>query len=162
MKFHPFLRYGLHDDAVLNFPYAFLWIYQLPECTQVLSYFCQIRQSHNFSQFYRALQEPLMFPTSHARSWCFLWIPYPRGRWNGSHAIFVRFLSGAFPQTTFAFPSALNSFPLTSRALAMVDRLLVNLPLDHIYPSRNFSSNRVNCVKPVQGSEKSREPSMFQ
>ena len=36
MNFHLFLQYGLHDDAVSNFPYAFLWIHQLPEYTQVL------------------------------------------------------------------------------------------------------------------------------
>ena len=38
----------------------------------------------------------------------------------------------------------------------------VNLPPDQVYPSRAFSSSRVNCVKPVQRSDKSREPSMFQ
>ena len=32
MNFHPFLQYGLHDDAVSNFPYAFLWIHQLLSC----------------------------------------------------------------------------------------------------------------------------------
>ena len=31
MNFHLFLQYGLHDYAVSNFPYAFLWIHQLPE-----------------------------------------------------------------------------------------------------------------------------------
>ena len=39
---------------------------------------------------------------------------------------------------------------------------LVSLHPDHIYPSGAFSSSRVNCVKLVQGSDKSREPSMFQ
>ena len=54
-----------------------------------------------------------MFPTSYARSWWFLWIPYPRGRWNRSLAIFKRFQDGAFRQTTFASPSAWRAFPLT-------------------------------------------------
>ena len=36
MNFHLFLQYGLHDNAASNFPYAFLWIHQLPEYTQVL------------------------------------------------------------------------------------------------------------------------------
>ena len=43
-----------------------------------------------------------------------------------------------------------------------VSCFLVNLLPDHVYPSGAFSSNRVNCVKPVQGSDKSREPSIFQ
>ena len=47
-----------------------------------------------------------MFPTSYARSWWFPWIPYPRGRWNKFHAIFLRFQDESFLQTTFAFPSA--------------------------------------------------------
>ena len=38
---------------------------------------------------------------------------------------------------------------------------LVNLHSDHIYPSGAFSSSRVYCVKPVQGSDKSRDPSTF-
>ena len=38
-----------------------------------------------------------------------------------SHAIFVRFQGGAFPQTTFACPSAWRAFPLISRALAIND-----------------------------------------
>ena len=46
MNFHLFLQYGLHDDAVSNFPYAFLWIHQLPEYTQVLSKFCWMQHSH--------------------------------------------------------------------------------------------------------------------
>ena len=36
MNSHLFLQYGLHDNAVSNFPYTFLWIHQLPEYTQVL------------------------------------------------------------------------------------------------------------------------------
>ena len=35
-------------------------------------------------------------------------------------------------------------------------------PPDQVHPSGAFSSSRVNCVKPVQGSDKFREPSMFQ
>ena len=37
----------------------------------------------------------------------------------------------------------------------------VSLSSDHIYPSGSFSSNRVNWVKPVQESDKSLDPSMF-
>ena len=36
-------------------------------------------------------------------------------------AIFVRFQGGAFPQTTFASPSAWRAFPLISIALAIDD-----------------------------------------
>ena len=43
-----------------------------------------------------------------------------------------------------------------------VSCFLVNLLQDHIYPSGGFSSNRVKCVEPVQGSDKSRDPSIFQ
>ena len=108
------------------------------------------------------------FQTSYARSWWFLWIPSPPGRWNGFLAIFVRFQDGTFPRTTFTSPSAWHASPLISRALAMDDLawmqvvFLGNLSPDHMYPSGGFSSNRVNCVKPVQGSDKSRDPSMFQ
>ena len=49
MNSHLFLQYGLRDLKVRSFPYAFWWIHQLPEYTQVLSYFCQIRHSHNSS-----------------------------------------------------------------------------------------------------------------
>ena len=60
-----------------------------------------------------------MFPTSHARSWWFLKIPYRQGRWNRSLAIFERFQDGAFRQTTFASPSAWRACPSTSIALAI-------------------------------------------
>ena len=39
---------------------------------------------------------------------------------------------------------------------------LVSLPPDHENASGGFSSNRLNCVKPVQGSGKSQDPSIFQ
>ena len=39
---------------------------------------------------------------------------------------------------------------------------LFSLLLDHIYPSGGFSSNRVNWVKPVQESDESLDPSIFQ
>ena len=35
-----------------------------------------------------------------------------------------------------------------------VSCFLVNFTPDHLYPSGGFSSNKVNCVKPVQGSDK--------
>ena len=158
MNSHLFLQYGLHDDAVSNFPYTFLWIHQLPEYTQVLSEFCWMHYSHNFHNFYKAQQEPLMFPTSYARSWWFLWILCPRGRWNKFLAIFVHCRGESFLQTTSASPSAWHSFPLTSITLAIgwsgldVSCFLVNLPPDQVYPSGAFSSSR----------DKSREPSMFQ
>ena len=43
-----------------------------------------------------------------------------------------------------------------------VNRRLVSLSSDHIYPSGGFSSNRVNWVRPVQESDKSLDPSIFQ
>ena len=43
-----------------------------------------------------------------------------------------------------------------------VSCFLVNLATDHKYPSGGFSSNRVNCVKPVQEPDKSLDPSTFQ
>ena len=43
-----------------------------------------------------------------------------------------------------------------------VNCIRVNLPPNQTYPSGSFSSNRINWVKPVQGSEKSHVPSMFQ
>ena len=49
MNSHLFLQYGLRDYVVQNSPYAFWWIHWLPEYTQVLSCFCQIRHSHNSS-----------------------------------------------------------------------------------------------------------------
>ena len=39
---------------------------------------------------------------------------------------------------------------------------LVNLTPNHIYPSGGFSSNKINRVKPVHGSDKSLDPSIFQ
>ena len=76
---------------------------------------------------------------------------------------FSCFSDGAFHSTIFDSPSAWRAFPLTSRALAMdVSCFLVNLSPEHIYPSGAFSSNRVNCVKPVQETDKSRDPSIFQ
>ena len=39
---------------------------------------------------------------------------------------------------------------------------LVSLLPDHIYPSGGFSSNTLNWVKPVQESDKSLDPSIFQ
>ena len=43
-----------------------------------------------------------------------------------------------------------------------VSCFLVSLHPDHFYPSGGFSSHRVNCLKPVEGSDKSLEPSIFQ
>ena len=144
MKFHLFLQYGLHDDAVSNFPYAFLWIHQLPGCTQVLSEFCWMHHSHNFSKFCRAWQEQSMSPISYEHSWWFLWIPYPPGQWNRFLAIFVHSPDGAFHSTTFASPSAWHSFPLFSRFLAINDLawmsavFSLSLPGPHISVRRFF------------------------
>ena len=45
----------------------------------------------------------------------------------------------------------------------MLAAFFVSLLLrDHIYPSGGFSSNRLNWVKPVQESDKSIDPSIFQ
>ena len=66
----------------------------------------------------------------------------------------------------YCFSFSLACFPIDFQSSGLVwsgldvNCFLVNL--DHMYPSRGFSSNRVTCVKPVQGSDKSREPSMFQ
>ena len=62
-----------------------------------------------------------MFPTSYARSWWFLWIPCPRGRWNRSHTIFVCCQDGAFHVTTFASPSVWHAFLFPPRVLVMND-----------------------------------------
>ena len=165
MNSHSFLQCGLHDDAVSNFPSAFLWIHQY---TQVLFEFCWMHHSHNFSWFCRAWQEQLMFPTSYARSWWFPWFSYPRGRWNRSHAIFAHYSRWSFSSDHFCFSFSLACFPTDFHSSGHwwsgrdVSCFLVNLHPDHMYPSGTFSSNEVNCVKPVQGSDKSREPSMFQ
>ena len=68
----------------------------------------------------------------------------------------------------FCFSFSLACFPIDSQSSGHiwsgleVNCFLVNLSPDHVNPSRAFSSSRVNCVKPVQRSDKSREPSMFQ
>ena len=75
---------------------------------------------------------------------------------------------GAFHATTFAYPSAGRASSIVfqssghGRSGLEVCCFLVNLHPDHIYPSGGFSSNRVKCVKPVQGSDKSLDPSIFQ
>ena len=74
----------------------------------------------------------------------------------------------SFSSDHFCFSFSLACFPIDFQSSGHkwsgldVSCFLVNLPPNHIYPSGAFSSSRVNCVKPFQGSDKSREPSMFQ
>ena len=90
------------------------------------------------------------------------------GRRNRFHVIFVRCQDESFLQPTFAFPSAWHFFPLTSITLAIDDLAWMSAAFSLISPrtmyirQELFSSSRVNCVKPVQGSDKSRKPSIFQ
>ena len=68
-----FLQYGLHDDLVMNFPYAVSQIHQLPEYTQVLFLILLDPPLPQF--FFTILQSTvgaLMFPTSYAHSYWFL------------------------------------------------------------------------------------------
>ena len=68
----------------------------------------------------------------------------------------------------FKKPTAMFLSPFLTKSLAINDRtlmlleLVVNRLLDHIYPSGGFSLSIVNCVKPVQGSNRSRSPSTCQ
>ena len=166
MNSHLSLQYGLHDVAVSNSPYAFWWIHWLPENTQVLSCFCQVRHSHNFSKFYRAgatdvsnfLRAFLMVSLNSVSSGSMKWIPLN----------FLAFSIWSFSSDHFCFSFSLACFPIDFHNSGHrwsgldVSCFLVNLHPDQVYPSGAFSSSRVNCVNPVQGSDKSREPSMFQ
>ena len=167
MNSHLFLQYGLRDGLVTNFPYAFWWIHQLPEHTQISFEFGLMHHSHNVL-FCRIKQEQLTFPTSYVRSWWFPCSPYPRGRWNKIPRNFLALSRWIFSSAHFCFSFSLAFFHIDFHYSGQrwsgldVNCFLVNLPPDHVCPSRTFSSSKINCVKPVQGCDKSREPSMFQ
>ena len=153
----------------LVIPYAVSWIHQLPEYTQVLFLLCWIHHSHNsFSIILQGIAGGTgVFNFLRA----FLMVSLnlcPPGQWNRSLAIFVRYQDGAFHATHLCFSFSLAFLPIVFQISGHkcsgldVSCFLVNLPPHHIYPSGGFSSNRVNWVKPVDGSDKSWDPSIFQ
>ena len=68
---------------------------------------------------------------------------------------FRAFSRWSFSLDHFCFSFSLACFPIDFQSSGHrwsgldVSCFLVNLPPDHIYPSGGFSSNRVNCVKPL-------------
>ena len=90
-----------------------------------------------------------------------------RVRWNRSFEIFVRCQDESFLADRFCFSFSLAFLPNFVQSSGRkwsgldVNCSLLSLSPDHMYPSGSFSSNRVNCVKLVQGSDKSREPSII-
>ena len=81
---------------------------------------------------------------------------------------FLAFSRWIFSSDHFCFSFSFACFPIDFHNSGHkwsgldVNCCLVSLTPDQVYPSGALSSSRVNCVKPVQGSDKSREPSMFQ
>ena len=81
---------------------------------------------------------------------------------------FRAFSRWIFSSDHFCFSFSLAFFPTVFQISGHkwsgldVSCFLVNLSPDHMYPSGGFSSNKVNWVKPVQESDKSRDPSTFQ
>ena len=127
-----------------------------------------MHHSHNFytilqgiagatdvSNFLRAF---LMVSLNSLSSGSIKWIP------RNSRA----FSRWSFSWDHFCFPFSLACLPIDFQNSGHkwsgldVSCFLVSLSPDQVYPSRAFSSNRVNCVNPVQGSDKSRDPSIFQ
>ena len=81
---------------------------------------------------------------------------------------FLAFSRWSFSSHHFCFSFSLACFPIVFQSSGRkwsgldVSCFLVSLSPDHIYPSGGFSSKRVNSVKPVQESDKSLDPSIFQ
>ena len=105
----------------------------------------------------------------------------PSSLLHRSPLIYFWLLSGPTPESfqvspmSFGFSIAHSCFSLSLTFLPNfvqssghkwsgldVDCRLVSLSPDHIYPSGGFSSNRANWVKPVQETDKSLDPSIFQ
>ena len=116
-----FLQYGLHDDAASNFPYAFLWIHQLPE---IHASFVLILLDVPLPQFFIILQgiAGATDVSNFLRAFLMGFFEFRILRVDDiDPAIFERFQDGAFRQTTFVSPSAWRAFPLISRVLAIDD-----------------------------------------
>ena len=121
MNSHLFLQYGLHDAAVSNFPYAFLWIHQLPEYTQVLSEFCWMHTLTIFRNFTGHSRTTDVFqPLTRVLDGFFEFRILGVDERNPTQFASV-FKVKLFLRPLFASPSAWHAFPLTSRVLAKDD-----------------------------------------
>ena len=69
-----------------------------------------------------------------------------------------------WPSGAFLFVELLLTFQTKSLAMRNQALLLLDVSLSpvHVFPSEGFSFNIVNCVRPVQGSDRLQSPSTFQ
>ena len=154
MNFDLFLQYGLDDSAVSNFPHAFLFVDS--SASRIHASFVLLLLDAPLPQFFRILQGIAGATDVSNFLRAFLMVSLNSVS-SGSmkYAIFWSFSSD-----NFCFSYSLVCFPIDFQSSGHgwsgldVSCFLVNLSRDHICPSGGFSSNRVNWVKPVQGSDK--------
>ena len=105
----------------------------------------------------------VLFPISCEHSWGSPSIPCPQGQWIKFLVIFWHYRVSHFC-LSFSLAFLPNFTESSDHRWSGLDGtcLFVSLTPDHIYPSGGFSSNRINRVKPVQESDKSLDPSIFQ
>ena len=139
-----FLESGLHDLGVELVPSKRFLVDS--SALQMQAYFVlccstvwQASCTHHV-QVCKALQLASELPTFSARFQWFPWNPHLLDQWSTCLSISL----GTSSQAWMLFAS------------------LWAAPPDHVYPSRGFSSNMVNRVKPVHASDGSRSSSMFQ
>ena len=113
MNSHLFLQYGLRDLMVSSFPIRIL-VDSL--ASRIHASFVLFLSDPPLPQFFIILQGIAGATAVSNFLRAFLMVSLNS---VSSHAIFVRFQGGAFPQATFASPSAWRAFPLISRVLAI-------------------------------------------
>ena len=98
----------------------------------------------------------------------FLWIPRLHRHWNEFFVLFLPLSRFGFSCDHFCLSFSLAFLPILIQSSGHkwsgldVNCFLVSLSPDHKNPSGVSSYNEVNWVKPVQESDKSLDPSMFQ